>query len=336
MSNSGDNNSHSKVSSLRPKIVKTYNVTNTNTKWPYTSQDMARQDETEDTQFYKEPKFQRHLDEWALLSLQQFYAKETLDNPITAMQQNRNINIPSKQPVLMLDLCTSWMSHLPSCEILATQNRTRTVVGMGMNMEEMQANPQLQACNVQDLNQNQALQGMDDGIYDAVLMTCAVDYLTKPQPVFQEIYRTLRPNGGTVLISFSNRYFAKKAVAVWLNAGQQQQSTVEVISKRKRNVNGERVDVSAKNAQDYIAAKARMDIVANYMLYSTADADNNTNGEGGWRSVEALDIKLDPTLDNIWLFLKQGPESVWRWFVFCIFRGTWQTDPLYVVKAVKE
>ena len=51
-------------------------------------------------------------------------------------------------------------------------------------------------------------------------LTCPaanVDYLCRPQEIFAEMHRVLRP-GGKALMSFSNRCFPSKAVKMWLYA----------------------------------------------------------------------------------------------------------------------
>ena len=42
----------------------------------------------------------------------------------------------------------------------------------------------------------------------------SVDYLTKPLEVFAEMHRVLKP-GGSAIMSFSNRCFPTKAIAMW-------------------------------------------------------------------------------------------------------------------------
>lgn len=54
----------------------------------------------------------------------------------------------------------------------------------------------------------------------AQLNVVSVDYLCKPQEVFAEMHRVLRP-GGCAIMSFSNRCFPSKAVQVWLANGDQ-------------------------------------------------------------------------------------------------------------------
>ena len=46
----------------------------------------------------------------------------------------------------------------------------------------------------------------------------SVQYLVRPDEVFTDVRRVLVP-GGPVIVSFSNRCFPTKAVAIWLSAG---------------------------------------------------------------------------------------------------------------------
>ena len=90
------------------------------------------------------------------------------------------------------------------------------VEGLGMNERELQSNRQLTGYVCADLNKDPRLP-YDDASFDAVTCVVSVDYLTKPLEVFREIHRVLRP-GGQCLMSFSNRCFPTKAVAMWLQA----------------------------------------------------------------------------------------------------------------------
>ena len=58
----------------------------------------------------------------------------------------------------------------------------------------------------------------EDNTFDAVLNAVSVDYMTKPLQLFQEIHRVLKP-GGTAIMSFSNRCFPTKAIAIWTQTG---------------------------------------------------------------------------------------------------------------------
>jgi ubiquinone/menaquinone biosynthesis C-methylase UbiE len=49
---------------------------------------------------------------------------------------------------------------------------------------------------------------------DAAMVCVSIQYLQQPVAVLREVARVLRP-GGPVVISFSNRCFWTKAVAIW-------------------------------------------------------------------------------------------------------------------------
>ena len=91
------------------------------------------------------------------------------------------------------------------------------VVGVGMNQKELEANKQLNDFVVQDLNENPILSQFEDNSFDVICNVVSVDYLTKPLDIFKEMHRILRP-GGISLMSFSNRCFPTKAIAMWLQA----------------------------------------------------------------------------------------------------------------------
>jgi ubiquinone/menaquinone biosynthesis C-methylase UbiE len=66
---------------------------------------------------------------------------------------------------------------------------------------------------VQDLNRQPKLPLADAG-FDAAMICVSIQYLQQPVAVLREVCRELRP-GAPVIISFSNRCFWTKAVAVW-------------------------------------------------------------------------------------------------------------------------
>jgi SAM-dependent methyltransferase len=107
----------------------------------------------------------------------------------------------------VLDLMSSCVSHLPE------NLEPRRTVGHGMNLRELQANPQLDEYFVQNLNKSPLLPFADAG-YDACLIAVSVQYLVDPLAVFTEIGRILKP-GAPLIVSFSNRMFPTKAVAIW-------------------------------------------------------------------------------------------------------------------------
>lgn len=178
--------------------------------WPYTVADLNRLDNSVDSNFYAEPRFVTHIDDEAIAVLTDYYQTE-----FQAYAQNMG----EKRPLDVLDLCSSWISHLPTAGDSFEYGK---VVGLGMNQAELEANKQLTDVILQDLNQPSAegsslLADLEDNSMDIICNVVSVDYLTQPLQVFQEMHRILRP-GGIALMSFSNRCFPTKAVAMWLQA----------------------------------------------------------------------------------------------------------------------
>lgn len=166
---------------------------------PLPPQAFARMDESPDEEFYQEPRLVTHIDERAIAAVTQLY-RETL---------------PAGGAVL--DLMSSWISHLPP------EMGFSKVVGLGMNGQELEANPRLHAYTVHNLNDEPSLP-YGDGEFDAACICVSVDYLVKPVQVIRDIGRVLAP-GGPLVVTFSNRCFPTKAVAIWhrlTGPGQQQ------------------------------------------------------------------------------------------------------------------
>jgi SAM-dependent methyltransferase len=146
-------------------------------------------DGEEDEFFYEEPRLVYHIDDNAVAALTDFYR--------TALPAGG----------VLLDLMSSWVSHLPP-EIEYAE-----VIGLGMNATELAANPRLARWFVQNLNRDPSLPLADASI-DAAMICVSVQYLEEPVAVLREAARVLRP-GGPVVISFSNRCFWTKAMAIW-------------------------------------------------------------------------------------------------------------------------
>jgi SAM-dependent methyltransferase len=143
----------------------------------------------DDEQFYRSPRFVQHVDDAFRERLTELY---------------REVLAPGDD---VFDAMSSWVSHLPPDRDLGT------VVGHGMNTDELDANDSLDRWFVQDLNADQSL-ALDDAAFDAVLVAVSVQYLQHPVAVFHEFARVLRP-GGALVVSFSNRMFVQKAVRAW-------------------------------------------------------------------------------------------------------------------------
>lgn len=145
-----------------------------------------RQDESDDALFYAVPRLVTHIDDATIAALTQYYL-ETLD--------------PRDR---VLDLMSSWISHLPE------EVAYRHVTGLGMNAEELAANPRLDRALVHDLNR-EPLFPFDDDSFEAVLIAVSVQYLVRPFEVFAEIGRVLAP-GGRCIVAMSHRLFPTKAI----------------------------------------------------------------------------------------------------------------------------
>ena len=148
-----------------------------------------KQDPGDDLAFYAPPRLVTHIDKGAVLALTACYRERLSENS------------------QVLDLMSSWVSHLPSDRSYAA------VVGHGMNAEELTANPRLDRWFVQDLNRETSLP-LDDQSFDAALCCAGAQYLQQPVAVFAEIRRVLAPDA-PFIVSFSNRCFPTKAVAIW-------------------------------------------------------------------------------------------------------------------------
>jgi ubiquinone/menaquinone biosynthesis C-methylase UbiE len=86
-------------------------------------------------------------------------------------------------------------------------------IGHGMNAAELAANPRLSRWFVQNLNRDPTLPVADASL-DAAMICVSIQYLQRPVAVLREMRRALRP-GAPLVISFSNRCFWTKAVAIW-------------------------------------------------------------------------------------------------------------------------
>ena len=154
-----------------------------------------RYDETPDEEFYETPRFVTHIDDRAIAAVTQLYRE----------------HFPPDGAIL--DLMSSWVSHLPP------EVTYRRVVGLGMNEVELKENPRLDEYVVQNLNRNLRLP-FGDGEFDGAGICVSIDYLIQPVEVLREVGRILKV-GSPLIVTFSNRCFADKTVAVWLQLDDQ-------------------------------------------------------------------------------------------------------------------
>lgn len=149
-----------------------------------------KEDQGADPAFYAEARLVTHIDDGAIAALTAYYRDA----------------LPAGG--VICDLMSSWVSHLPP------DVGYGEVIGHGMNAEELAANPRLTRWFVQDLNADPRLP-LDDASLDAAMICVGVQYLQSPVPVLADVARVLKP-GAPLVVSFSNRCFPTKAVAVWL------------------------------------------------------------------------------------------------------------------------
>jgi SAM-dependent methyltransferase len=147
----------------------------------------GRGDPNPDADFYSWPRLVTHIDDDAIAAVGALYEELGLTGEV-------------------LDLMSSWVSHFR----VAPERLTL----LGMNEEELAANPQARDYVVHDLNADPRLP-FDNESFDAVVCCVSVDYLTRPVEVFHDVARVVRP-GGLFVCTFSNRCFPTKAIAGWL------------------------------------------------------------------------------------------------------------------------
>lgn len=157
----------------------------------------TRIDEREDRLFYARDRFVNHLDSLALSTVEKII--ETL--------------VIEDRPAI-LDLMAGWDSHLP------ISLHPSSVVGLGLNENELQKNKALTETLLHDLNEDPRLP-FPENAFDVVLNTVSVDYMTKPVEIFKEVGRILKP-GGLFLVIFSNRMFPEKVVKLWRESGEEE------------------------------------------------------------------------------------------------------------------
>jgi len=145
-----------------------------------------RQDDSADEAFYSTPRMVNHIDDATINEITRFY-RETLS--------------PEDD---LLDLMSSWVSHLP------VDVTYRKVTGLGMNLDELNANARLDEVLVHNLNKTPDLP-FSDASFNAVMIVVSIQYLTRPFEVFEEIQRVLKP-GGRCIVAMSHRLFPTKAI----------------------------------------------------------------------------------------------------------------------------
>ena len=145
-----------------------------------------RIDRAPDDEFYREPRLVQHIDDSTIEALTGWY---------------REFLFPGAD---VLDLMSSWVSHYPDEVPLGR------VAGLGMNLEELDANPRLTERCIHDLNREPELP-YDAAAFDRATIAVSIQYLVRPVEVMRSLVRVLRP-GGRLGVAMSHRMFPTKAV----------------------------------------------------------------------------------------------------------------------------
>ena len=152
-----------------------------------------RADPSSDAEFYSWPRLVTHIDADAIAAVGAVYEELGITGTV-------------------LDLMGSWVSHF--------RHAPAHLTVLGMNAEELAANPQAHTTVVHDLNTEPRLP-FAAASFDAVVCCVSVDYLTRPIEVFADVARVLRP-GGPFVCTFSNRCFPTRAIRGWLASTDEQ------------------------------------------------------------------------------------------------------------------
>ena len=153
-------------------------------------------DESNDEEFYSNPKFVYHLD----ANFRQY---------LTGVYENEIDDYST-----VLDLMSSWDSYLP------TRKKYKKVIGHGLNKKELEKNKIFDSYWIQNFNSNQEIP-LDNASVDYCLMVAAWQYLQFPENLTKEIGRILSKDG-KFIISFSNRAFWHKAPNIWTSSSEEE------------------------------------------------------------------------------------------------------------------
>jgi SAM-dependent methyltransferase len=148
-----------------------------------------RLDPRPDERFYEKARLVPHIDSTASRQIGEIYARFL------------------KPGMQVLDLMSSWVSHLPE------DPGAISVTGLGMNNEELAENPRLDERVVHDLNAQPELP-FPDNSFDVAICSVSIEYLVQPVAVLRELGRVLKP-GAPAIITFSDRWFPTKAIELW-------------------------------------------------------------------------------------------------------------------------
>ena len=156
--------------------------------------DREKIDISDDRIFYKEARYVYHL------------------GPSFRKRLTRLYSYYLNKENILLDLMSSWVSHLPPNVIY------KKIIGHGLNEYELKANNRLDKYWVQNFNTDQSIPIADSSI-DACLIVAGWQYLQYPENISIELSRVLKKNS-FLIVSFTNRAFWNKAPNIWTNSSE--------------------------------------------------------------------------------------------------------------------
>ena len=181
-----------------------------------------RLDSSSDALFYAAPRLVNHIDEATIAALSDYY--------LDLLRPGADV----------LDLMSSWVSHLPVEPALGR------VAGLGMNAEELSANPRLTEFCVHDLNEQPRLP-YTAASFDQAFIAVSIQYLIQPVEVLTDIARVLRP-AGRLVVAMSHRCFPTKAIRAFhgIDGAQRMRLVAEYVAQTNAFRQAECIDRSPK------------------------------------------------------------------------------------------
>ncbi len=158
--------------------------------------DREKIDTSDDKIFYQQPRYVFHLSDSFRTRLTSIYSEYL------------------KEHYVILDLMSSWVSHLPS------NIRYSKVIGHGLNEAELISNKRLDWYWIQNLNKEQNMP-IEDSCIDVALIVAGWQYLQYPEKVTLELSRIIKPDS-LLIVSFTNRAFWTKSPNIWSYSSEKQ------------------------------------------------------------------------------------------------------------------
>ena len=198
----------------------------------------SRLDEGKDEDFYSQPSLTPFWDSAALQQVSQLYDELIKDG------------------TRVLDLMAGAHSPLQESRV-----KPASVACAGLNAIELDHNPICSEAIKLDVNGIDALP-FDDEQFDVVLIHAAIEYVTRPELLFNEIKRVLKP-AGRVIISFSNRSLNEKVIQLWSGAHEFERPAIVLAYLRAANGFGHFNSYSSRGQ-----LRPENDKLAHRLLYS--------------------------------------------------------------------